>query len=233
MAEVKNMHTPIKLVIFDLAGTTIEDAGQVPEAFTSVLRAHGIAVTDEAIRAVRGASKRQAIRRFVERQFPGKETQIAARTEQIFAEFRAYLADRYMQDGVRPLPGAAYTFAWLHQQGIKIALNTGFDRAITELVLRQVGWEKDTAAAIICGDDVSQGRPAPYLIFRAMEAAGETSVHQVANVGDTVLDLQAGWNASVCWNIGVLSGAHKREQLERAPHTHLLPGIADLPSLWE
>jgi phosphonatase-like hydrolase len=227
------MHDNIKLVIFDLAGTTIEDAGQVPEAFSSVLRAHGIEATDEAIRAVRGASKRQAIRRFVEHQFPGEETQVAAQTEQIFAEFRTHLADRYRQDGVRPLPGASDTFAWLHNHGIKIALNTGFDRATAELILRQVGWEKDTVEAVICGDDVSQGRPAPYLIFHAMEAAGETSIHQVANVGDTVLDLQAGWNASVHWNIGVLSGAHTREQLERAPHTHLLAGVAALPSLWE
>jgi len=227
------MHANIKLVIFDLGGTTIEDAGQVAEAFKSVLRAHGIEATDEVIRAVRGASKRQAIRHFVECQFPGEEMQVAAQTEQIFAEFRAHLADRYRQDGVRLLPGTSDTFAWLHKQGIKIALNTGFDRATTELVLRQVGWEKDTVAAVICGDDVSQGRPAPYMIFRAMEAAGETSVYQVANVGDTVLDLQAGWNASVRWNIGVLSGAHTREQLELAPHTHLLAGVAALPSLWE
>jgi len=223
----------IKLVIFDLAGTTLSDTGQVPETFTSVLQTHGIEVTPEAIRRVRGASKRQAIRSFVKRQFPGDATRGAAQTEQIFAEFCARLADRYMRDGVHPLPGAGETFAWLHQQGIKIALNTGFDRAITELILRQVGWGKDPIAAVICGDDVSQGRPAPYMIFRAMEAAGETNVHQVASVGDTVLDLQAGWNASVRWNIGVLSGAHTREQLERAPHTHLLPGVAALPSLWD
>jgi phosphonatase-like hydrolase len=227
------MHDLINLVIFDLAGTTIMDAGQVPETFTSVLKVHGIEVTPEAIRGVRGASKRQAIRSFVERQFPGDETQVTTQTEQIFAEFCAELADRYMQDGVHPLPGASDTFAWLCQQGIQIALNTGFDRAITELILHEAGWDRDTFAAVVCGDDVSQGRPAPYMIFRAMEAAGETSVHQVASVGDTVLDLQAGWNASVCWNIGVLSGAHSREQLERAPHTHLLPGVAALPSLWD
>jgi len=71
------------------------------------------------------------------------------------------------------------------------------------------------------------------LIFRAIEAAGETSVHQVALVDDTVLDLQAGWNAAVRWKIGVLSGAHTREQLEHAAHTHLLAGVGDLPALWE
>ena len=53
----------IDLVVLDLAGTTVEDAGQVPEAFTLALRDHGIAVTAEEVRGVRGASKREAIRR--------------------------------------------------------------------------------------------------------------------------------------------------------------------------
>ena len=76
------------------------------------------------------------------------------------------------------------------------------------------------------------GRPAPYLIHRAMEAAGATSVHRVMNGGDTELDLRAGWNAGVAWNVGVTSGAHDRERLERAPHTHLLDSVEHLPSLW-
>jgi phosphoglycolate phosphatase-like HAD superfamily hydrolase len=85
---------------------------------------------------------------------------------------------------------------------------------------------------VVCGDDVTQGRPAPYLIFRAMEATGASSVHSVANVGDTTLDLQAGHNAGVRWNVGVLSGAHDRQALERAPHTHLLLSVAELTGLW-
>lgn len=223
----------IELVIFDLAGTTIEDNGQVPEAFTTVLRSYGIEVAGEALRVVRGASKREVIRRFVERQFPGEDSQAATRTEQIFAEFREHLAMKYTDGGVSAIPGAMDTFARLHNLGIKVALNTGFDRAITGLVLRAVGWEKDTVDAVVCGDDVPQGRPAPYLIFRAMEATSVISVHRVANVGDTALDLQAGWNAAVRWNIGVLSGAHTKEQLERVQHTHLLPNVAALPSLWK
>jgi len=65
--------------------------------------------------------------------------------------------------------------------------------------------------AAVCGDDVAQGRPAPYLIFRAMESASARNVHRVANVGDTALDLLAGHNAGVRWNVGVgvLPGAHK------------------------
>ena len=223
----------IDLVIFDMAGTTILDAGQVPEAFSTVLGAHGIEVTDEALRAARGASKREAIRHFVERQIPGDVKEVNTRTEKIFASFREHLARKYTESGVSSIPGAVETFVWLRSQGIKIALNTGFDRTITTLLLEALGWDKDTVNAMICGDDVPQGRPAPYLIFRAMESTGIISVHQVANVGDTALDLQAGWNAGVRWNIGVLSGAHKKDHLEKAPHTHLIPSLAVLPDLWK
>jgi phosphoglycolate phosphatase-like HAD superfamily hydrolase len=52
-------------------------------------------------------------------------------------------------------------------------------------------------------------------------------------VGDTVLDLQAAHNAGVAWNIGVVSGAHTRAQLEAAPHTHLLDSVADVMGVWD
>jgi len=40
--------------------------------------------------------------------------------------------------------------------------------------------------------------------------------------------LAAGARAGVGWNVGVLSGAHGREALELAPHTHLVESVADL-----
>jgi GNAT superfamily N-acetyltransferase len=114
-----------------------------------------------------------------------------------------------------------------------VALNTGFDRETTDLLLAALGWAGGTVDAVVCGDDVPQGRPAPYLIFRAMEAVGATDVQRVAVVGDTVLDLQAGYNAGVGWNIGVLTGAHDRKTLEAAPHTHILASVAEVPGLWQ
>jgi phosphonatase-like hydrolase len=123
-------------------------------------------------------------------------------------------------------------FDWLRRRNVRIALNTGFDRTITGLLLDALGWREGVVDAVVCGDEVRQGRPAPYLIFRAMEAAGATSVHRVMNVGDTELDLRAGWNGGVGWNVGVTSGAHPRERLEQAPHTHLIESVASLPELW-
>jgi phosphonatase-like hydrolase len=222
----------IDLVVFDLGGTTIRDDGQVAEAFTTVLAQQGIEVTAGEVHAVRGASKREAIRLLIERRSPG-EKDVAQRAERVFAEFCRTLAALYGRSGIRAIDGAAETFTRLRSLGVKVALNTGFDRSITELILQAARWEADTVDAVVCGDDVSQGRPAPYLIFHAMEAAGVTDVRRVANVGDTTLDLAAGLNAGVRWNIGVLSGAHSREQLAAVGHTHLLASVAGIPSLWK
>lgn len=219
----------LEVVIFDLGGTTIRDSGQVPEAFVSALGAAGFTVSSEELQQARGASKREVIRRFVERCCPPGAPEIEAQTERIFSAFRENLAARYSRDGVQVLPGVEETFTWLRGRQVKIALNTGFDRFITTLILQATGWTPAAVQAVVCSDDVTQGRPAPYLIFRVMESLGVTDVHQVAVVGDTVLDLQAGWNAGVHWNIGVWCGAHSREKLEQAPHTLLLPDVAALP----
>lgn len=217
----------LELVVFDMAGTTIEDRGQVPDAFTSALAAHGIALTPAQIRSVRGASKRQAIRQLI-----GAGADRAQRVDEIYGTFCAILAQRYADEGVRPIAGAVPAFRALRARGVKVALNTGFDRGTTDLLLKALGWTTGVVDAVVCGDDVSQGRPMPYLIYRAMEATGASGVHAVASVGDTALDLHAGHNAGVRWNIGVLSGAHDRQTLERAPHTHLLPSVAGLVALW-
>jgi phosphonatase-like hydrolase len=224
----------LDLVIFDLGGTTIRDSGQVPEAFVAALHAGGFEVSHQEIAQARGASKREVIHRLVERRLPPGDPTVDAQAEAIFSAFRENLARRFSQGGIEVLPGVEETFAWLRDRQVKIAVNTGFDRAITTLVLQAApGWDQSAVQAVVCGDDVAQGRPAPYMIFHAMECLGVTDVRREAVVGDTMLDLQAGWNAGVGWNIGVWSGAHTREQLEQAPHTHLLPGVADLPEIWK
>ena len=142
-----------RLVVFDMAGTTVEDDGQVSAAFTVALAAHGISVTPEQINRVRGASKRQAVLRFV----PEGPTQ-SDDARAIYARFRQELAHRYATGGVRAIAGAADAFQDLRHRGIKVALTTGFDRDTTTLLLSSLGWLADTVDTIVCGDDVAQGR---------------------------------------------------------------------------
>jgi phosphoglycolate phosphatase len=215
----------IELVVFDMAGTTVVDDGQVPEAFTAALAEHGVAIGTGDIRGVRGAAKRQAILDLLPRSEDRER-----KAERVLASFRGHLARLY-RGKVREIPGAAGVFKWLRDRGIHAALNTGFDRDTANMLLDALGWNAGTVDAVVCGDDVAHGRPAPDMIFRCMELTGIASADSVASVGDTTLDLQAGHNAGVRWNIGVLSGAHERALMAAQPHTHLLGSVAELPAL--
>ena len=216
----------IKLVVFDMAGTTVSDTGEVSGAFVDTLKQHQLEFTPEQVGRVRGSSKREAILNFIP-EGPNR----SQRAEDVYLSFREHLAHRYETNGVKPLAGAEEVFRQLRAAGISVALNTGFDHNITRLLLQALEWEVGIVDAVVCGDDVKLGRPAPYLIFHAMESTGTISAKHVVNVGDTVMDLEAGENAGVSLNVGVLSGAHKRNMLKDAPHTHILPSVVDLLSV--
>jgi phosphonatase-like hydrolase len=222
---------PIRLVIFDVAGTIIEDHGEVLDAFSQALKGNGIAFTEAELREWKGASKREVICHFVKRQC-GDDSRSPTKIDATYANFRSRLESHYRERGVSPIPGAKSTFAWLRERNIEIATTTGFYGELNDLILNQAGW-RDMFRASISSSDVAKGRPAPDMILRAMEATGIPNPAQVINVGDTPLDLQAGTNAGVRGVIGVLTGAHVRDRLQREPHTYIISSVADLPNLIE
>jgi phosphonatase-like hydrolase len=220
------MMRTLQLIVFDMAGTTVEDGGQVPAAFAAALRECGVALRDEELANVRGASKREAIAELVARHAaPAWQ----GRADEVYASFVRHLENEFGR-GVKPIEGAEAAFEFLRGHGVRIALTTGFDRDVAGMLLDVLRW-RSRADACLCGDDVVRGRPAPYLVFQAMAATGVDCVHHVGTVGDTTLDLQAGYNAGVKLNIGVLSGAHDRARLAAQPHTHLIASVAQLPAL--
>jgi len=215
------------LVVCDLAGTTVHDRGEVPAAFEAALREAGLAFDAAEVGAWRGASKREVVGRLVARQDPGN----GDLAERVYARFRALLLDRLAGAAALSLPGVHETLASLKADGLGVAVTTGFDREVVEAILAGVTWS-GLLDAWVCGDEVPRGRPAPFMIFRAMERCGVEDVRRVAVVGDTRLDLEAAWNAGAGWRIGVLTGAHDRATLAAAPHTHLCEAVTDLPALW-
>ncbi len=217
----------IRLVIFDIAGTIIEDHGEVLSSFRAALEKSGIAATEAELREWKGASKQEVIRHFVARD-PGESSQ--DKIDQTYGDFRRLLEEHYRTLGVAPIAGVEETFAWLREHDILIAATTGFYREVSNLILQKTGWKKFLAASV-SSSDVKQGRPAPFMIFRAMEEAGVSSVSEVINVGDTPLDLQAGSNAGAAGVVGVLTGLHKEDRLRREPHTHIIGSVAELPAV--
>lgn len=224
---------PPALVIFDLAGTTIRDRGEVPAAFASALEASGLTVDSGTIAAWRGASKREVLSRLVADQRPAlADTEREALVALTYRHFCTVLTERLSRAQDLAFPDARVAFERLHAAGIRVALNSGFDRSIVDVILAVAGWPEGLVDAVVCGDEVPAGRPAPFMIFGAMERTGVADVGRVAVVGDTRLDLEAGANAGVAFRIGVLTGAHDRATLERAPYTHLLESVGVVPDLW-
>jgi phosphonatase-like hydrolase len=222
----------IRLVIFDIGGTIIEDHGEVVASFRGALAANGLAASDAEIKELKGSSKRDVIKRFVERQWGKEDSGNEGRIQKAYGDFRTELENRFSNGGVKPIPGAEAAFAWLKARDIVCATTTGFYRSVTDRILDSAGWQK-TFAANICSDDVKVGRPSPYMIFHAMEASGIDNVRQVLNVGDTPLDIQAGTRAGILGVIGVLSGVHKEARLSEERPSYLIPSVADIPPLIE
>lgn len=222
----------VRLIVFDVGGTIIEDHGEVITAYCAALRANGMPVSAGELAQFKGASKRDVIRHFVERQWGTRDEGNEARSDKTYQDFRQEMEHAFSNGGVKPISGAAETFAWLKSHDIKCAVTTGFYRALTEDILTATGW-RETFAACVCGEDVAKGRPAPYMIFRAMEAAGIDDVTQVLNVGDTPLDIQAGRRAGVLGAIAVLTGLHKEARLLQESPTFLIPSVAEIPTLIE
>jgi phosphonatase-like hydrolase len=217
----------IHLVAFDMAGTTVRDEGVVPYAYRRAVEPLGIRLTDGEVSAVRGADKREAIARLVRGQL-GERDDLAEIVQATYERFAAALRVAYSEGPVAEIPGAADLFDWLRTRGVKVALTTGYDRATRDLILGRLGWDGGRVDAAVSAEDVAKGRPAPYMLFRAMELTGVASVHRLAVVGDTVVDLEAGVNAGARFVVGVLGGAHGLDRLGRTRHTHLIERLDDL-----
>jgi phosphonatase-like hydrolase len=210
----------------DVGGTIVEDRGDVPALIASSLKHRGVESTPAEIAKWRGASKREIIRHFVEKQTRAGE--VDRLVEKIYSEFTQALIAAYRT--VPPVAGAEKAITELRSRGYLVATTTGFDREVTLSIFRRLQWEA-LFAAIISSDDVAQGRPAPFMLFHAMEKSGVSNVAQVVAVGDTPLDLQAGTNAGLRGVVGVLTGAGTADQLNAEPHTHIVKSVADIPDL--
>jgi phosphonatase-like hydrolase len=222
----------IRLVVFDVAGTTVRDGGgAVQRAMRDAIAVTGLALREDAMAGVTGLAKPQAIRTLLEGH--GRD-ELVPRTDAIHADFVARMQRYYREDGtVGPVEGATQTFGALRTSGVRVALNTGFSRSVLDEILTRLGWSGPDGPldATIASDEVARGRPYPDMIDALRARLGGIAYTEVAKVGDTPIDLQEGTLARCGLVIGVLSGAHSLESLMQHPHDGLIPSIVDLPEL--
>ena len=216
----------VSLVTLDIAGTSVDEGGAVYVALRDTVEEHlGEPIPDDRFDRWKGTGKRQAIAGLLGQVMVGE-------IDAVESDFTGRLVDAYRSVPPVPMPGIVNAFAVLRDHDVKIVLQTGYSRAIAGPLLEQVDWRVGRDIdAVITSDQVRASRPAPYLIFHAMETVGVQSVSQVLVAGDTPNDLRAGVNAGVRYVAGVLTGAHDAASLRREPHTHILTSAATIPEV--
>lgn len=223
-----------RLVVFDMAGTTVEDGdGAVNRCLRDAMAAGGFPVEHAEVNTVMGIPKPDAIRQLLSSRVADGDT-VAGLTPKIHEDFLQRMLRFYREDAsVVPVTGAEDAFAKLRAAGVLVALDTGFSRDIADTILDRFGWARDGKIdGSVTSDEVERGRPHPDLILALRKRFAITDPAQVAKVGDTPSDLEQGTTAGCGWVVGVTRGSHTAEQLAPYPHTHLLPTVADLPALF-
>lgn len=230
--------TALKLVVLDMAGTTVRDQHEVEACFAQAATATGLHTSAERILAVQGMAKRHVFELLWQEQL-GPNAAVLPRVEHSYRVFREILEAYYRTQEVVPTEGCLELFAFLRSQDIRIALTTGFYREVTDLILYRLGWdagldvqrrgsEHSLIDLSIASDEVAEGRPAPLMIQKAMHTFGITDPRLVYNVGDTPSDLESGRRAGCARSLGLTNGTHTRQQLARCPNDGLYTSLAEL-----
>ena len=224
----------IKLLVCDMAGTTVRDESEVETCFARACAQTGLDVSAERIKAVQGWAKRYVFQVLWTEHLGECHPDLADRVENSYRTFTEILENHYLQNPIVPTEGALNLFAFCRENGIRVALTTGFYRKVTDIILEKLGWLKgldaehvSTGTAVIdcsvSSDEVAAGRPAPDMIFRAMKKLGIDDPETVISVGDTPSDLQCGRNAGIRATFGVTNGTHPEALLAPYDNDGLLP----------
>lgn len=219
----------IDMVVFDVAGTTVWDGTDpVARSVCAALAEVGVGLPIQAVDPLMGRAKPLAILELL-RTARGTEPD-AGEVDRVHESFRRHVMSYYRTDPqVREMPGAEWCFGVLRDAGVRVTLDTGFDRQTLEVILDRMGWHglvDDT----ITSDEVAHGRPAPDMVRELMRRGGITDAAAVCKVGDSISDLEEGINAGCGLVVGVLS-ERTRPVLGRFPGVVAITNPGEVPTL--
>jgi phosphonatase-like hydrolase len=127
------------------------------------------------------------------------------------------------------MPGAEQVFAALKQAGVKVVLNTGYNRATAENLLKKLGWaEGQEIDLLVTASDVLHNRPMPDMILFAKNKLHIADTQQMAKIGDSCIDIEEGKNAGCLLNIGITTGAQTETQLLQAKPDFIVHSLSEM-----
>lgn len=216
----------IKMVVFDMAGTTVDEQNVVYKTLHKALNTYGVKVDlNTVLKIGAGKEKHQAIKDVLKAYDEPKLSE----SEAIFIEFKKMLDKAYESLDVKPIKGVENVLLNLRQKGIIVVLNTGYNRRVAENLLAKLMWDANIHYdMLLTASDVNNGRPHPEMIQKAMKAFNITNSSYVLKAGDSAIDIEEGKNANCGITIGVLSGAQTKEQLLTQNPDYILTSLNEI-----
>jgi len=225
----RNLLSEIDLIVYDMAGTVVQEGGIVYRTLQNSMRDDGLDVSDEEMHAWHGAKKESVIEHFAVKAGTPIE-QVDERVMRIGDVFLKSIDEAYFSEA-SPIEHIDISlmgyFKQLKNAGIKIGFDTGYPPNIQEGLIKKLNFGS-VADAYVSSYQVAEGRPYPYMIYDLMVKTGTMNVKRVCKVGDSVRDIEEGRNAGCGLVVGVLSGADSYDDLMRAGADVVCNNVTDL-----
>lgn len=198
----------MKYIIFDFDGTIGDSQALIVKTLQDTMRKRGLEVKGDAeCAATIGLRLDEAFVQLF--QMSAEEGMACAETYRgIFEENKQHLI-------VQPFPHVLDTIHTLHRQGYQLAIASSRGSDSLFGYVKQMGVE-DCISSIIAGDFVEHVKPAPDMVFKALEEMKGT-VEEALVVGDMTYDVDMAHNAGAkaC---AVTYGNATREELKNAEY---------------
>ncbi len=222
------MNNKVKMVVFDMAGTTIDEDNVVYKTIYKVL-AHDYPKMkyEEVLKIAAGKEKLKAIQDVLVFYNLNVEESII---KDYYNLFNLELVESYYDLSVKPILGAEEVISKLRKNNIIVVLNTGYSREIAVLLLQKLNWVEGTHYdLLVTATDVEKGRPNPDMIFLASKHF-KIPTGNIVKVGDTSIDVEEGKNAGCLYSIGI-TGAFTETQLKESKPDYIINGLSELKGL--
>ena len=200
---------PLKAVILDWAGTTIDYGCYAPAVvFVEVYTRKGVPISMGEARVPMGAHKKVHIRQISQMEAVAQRwEEVHARKpteEDVAAMFQDFVPLQLdcLADYADLIPGTLETIEEFRRRGLKIGSTTGYLPEMMKILLEEAakrGYEPDSS---VCAGDVPAGRPEPWMCLQNAMNLQIYPMEAIVKVGDTLPDIDEGLNAGM-WTIGL------------------------------
>jgi phosphonatase-like hydrolase len=217
----------IKIVVFDMAGTSINEDNVVYKCINNSLSIHGYNFTlEEVLDICAGKEKKIAIHDILKPILENEK--LDHEVLDVHKTFESLLDNAYSEQTMSLFDGMIDVFSFLKGNDIKSVFNTGYHSNVAKRILEKVrvneGKEIDL---LVTADMVENSRPAPDMINYALRKFNFNS-NECLKIGDSAIDIEEGKNAGAILNIGITTGAQNREQLMKASPDFIIDHMTDL-----